>query len=923
MFYQQTICDALEYTGITLHSGETCRVLLEPAGPNEGITINGLPVSPHYILSTIGMTTHGKFSQTEHLLSGLYGLNISNLKITLDQNEFPILGGGSREIIDAIKAVGIKRFTELRSTWSPGREVIVTSGDAFVKYTPGLDLEQTQFTCSVDFPYVGQQEYSWVSKDADSYYDRISNAKTFFFDTQLAIEQVKPGRCQGIRPDNCLILTPESCFNDKEFARHKLLDLIGDMNIFNMIIPGHFHAHKAGHKLHNELIYKLWSLWAAEQPMEPIPYIRIPSNYDLDHMLDQMKTCIQTKAFLNSHYVSALEENLKKYIGCKHVLATNSGTSSLMLALMALELPKESYVLMPDLTFWATYEAVKLVGLRPIVLDVDDHFQMNFDLIKKLVKERDVKAVMLVHLYGFVHPEYDDIVTYCKDHGVHLVEDGSHSFGTLYKGESIFKKSHLAGISLFPTKMLGSCGNAGIITTNCDRLAHKIRMYRDNGRDKFRYQHELIGTNSIMNAFNAIYTNSCLLNFPRTLYKLQTIFQIYQMGLTDLQTMRFARVEHSVSNSYMSILMCQIPHMLQRKLKQFRKAGIFVENVYPNTISRQPGYDRSDMEYLNGTSVRICENIINLPSYYGLSDVEQRYIIETIRNFDKIDLVLIGVGRMGSFHLKELRNNPRFNIMGYIDDYIEALPGLTKFTSVKDASEAGAFACIIAANTEAHYDLVDQCLECNLHVLVEKPAFVDVKSHQSMIQKAEGKGLNVAVGMIERYNPNYTMAPMDLTQVKHIGITRIARVPNHGNTSLVLYDLLCHDLDLLLCKYRQPVTIESVISENAENAENTENAENAENAEKDIWDIKAKMGNTRVDIKVGYSNDAFERTHIFQLSGDHAETRIDLSLNSQNLLPYEHNDFIALLLNKDNQICTLADSQIVIEQLNQISKMKV
>jgi len=523
---------------------------------------------------------------------------------------------------------------------------------------------------------------------------------------------------------------------------------------------------------------------------------------------------------------------------------------------------------------------------------------MNFDLIKKAVKENYVKAILIVHLYGFVHPELDQIKQFCLENDIILVEDGSHAFGTKYKNEFVLKNSHIAGISLFPTKILGSSGNSGIVVTNDDHLANRVRMYRDNGRDKLRYQHELVGTNNIMNSLQAIYTNNCLEYFPMTLYKLSIIFQVYKKQLSNLKTMEFVDVENTISNGYMSTLICKIPGMLNSKLKQLREFGINVANVYPDTICNQPGYE-NDLKILDGTSDKICQSIINLPNYYDLSDIQQKYIIEKVKSVDKIDVIVIGAGRMGKFHLKELQCNENFRVMGFIDLYVEKIDNLKKFNSIKEASEAGVFAAIVATNTEFHYQVVNECLDNNMHVLVEKPAFLDVETHLKVIEKAESKNLKVCVGMVERFNPSYSeIDNINPDDIESIETFRICRPPNHGNKSLLLYDLACHDLDLVLKKLGN-----NFVKENS-------------NLDNDIYTISGKINNKKVKMIVGYSKEEYQRNHLINLKNGE-QINIDLS-GKHNLLHFEHNAFFKYLLNQKSKICTLKDSLSTINCLNQI-----
>ena len=165
---QRSINDIVIFSGVSLHAGKNTTVKLEPAEPNHGITINGLLLSPLYIIKTIGMTTHGFIDQVEHLSSALYSLQIDNIKVTIDNDEAPVMDGANQTIIDEIQKVGIKRFTKHpRRIWYPREEITVTDNDSYVKYVPHNDEFnlKSEFYCQVDFPYVGKQEYNWINHD--------------------------------------------------------------------------------------------------------------------------------------------------------------------------------------------------------------------------------------------------------------------------------------------------------------------------------------------------------------------------------------------------------------------------------------------------------------------------------------------------------------------------------------------------------------------------------------------------------------------------------------------------------------------------------------------------------------------------------------------------------------------------------------
>ena len=145
---------------------------------------------------------------------------------------------------------------------------------------------------------------------------------------------------------------------------------------------------------------------------------------------------------------------------------------------------------------------------------------------------------------------------------------------------------------------------------------------------------------------------------------------------------------------------------------------------------------------------------------------------------------------MGKFHLKELQSNEKYNVLGFIDVKVESLDNLKKFNSIKEAREAGALAAVVATNTEYHFQVVDECLDNNLNVLVEKPAFLDTKSHDIIIQKAKNKNLKVCVGMVERFNPCWSkIDEISNDEIEYVETYRICRPPDHADKSLLLYDL--------------------------------------------------------------------------------------------------------------------------------------
>ena len=262
MSKQITISKTITFNGHSMHSGKMTQVLLEAAPENHGITINDVLVTPYNVTNTDGMTTVGNVSQTEHLLSALFALRIDNLKITINSNEMPIMGGANKSFIDTflIKKC-MKILISNKQYFFPQKKFLIKENDSLLSYEPWDDPTRTDlhFDCYVDFPYVGKQQFSWNSNDFKLYYDQISSAKTFFWREQFQKECEK-GRCKGvIENKNCIVFSDNNNLNNNELAKHKLLDFIGDLKIFNIIIPGKYTTIKGGHRLNNKFVMKLWN----------------------------------------------------------------------------------------------------------------------------------------------------------------------------------------------------------------------------------------------------------------------------------------------------------------------------------------------------------------------------------------------------------------------------------------------------------------------------------------------------------------------------------------------------------------------------------------------------------------------------------------------------------------------------------------
>lgn len=221
-----------------------------------------------------------------------------------------------------------------------------------------------------------------------------------------------------------------------------------------------------------------------------------------DEIERSLAETIENCAFILGPNVQAFEQEAAKYLGVKHAIGVASGTDALHLALIAEGIGAGDEVITTAFTFIATAEAIKYVGAMPVFVDIDPKtFNISPEAIKQAITPK-TKAVMPVHLFG-QPADMTAIADICSKHNLKLIEDCCQSFGASINGKQTGAIGHAAGFSFFPSKNLGAFGDGGLVVTNSDESAAKMKMLRNHGSD-VRYYHDVIGYNSRLDEMQAV-----------------------------------------------------------------------------------------------------------------------------------------------------------------------------------------------------------------------------------------------------------------------------------------------------------------------------------------------------------------------------------------------------------------------------------
>ena len=213
-----------------------------------------------------------------------------------------------------------------------------------------------------------------------------------------------------------------------------------------------------------------------------IPLLNLKRQYTYlkDDIEKVISNILESGAYINGPYTKELESKLAKYLDVKHVIGVANGTDALVIALEALGIKEGDEVITTPFTFFATAEAISIVGAKPVFVDISlDNFNIDVNKIEKVITER-TKAIMPVHIFG-TPADMDKINETAKKYNLYVIEDACQAIGAKYRDKMVGGLGDVACFSFFPTKNLGTYGDGGLITTNSDEIAAICRALKAHG----------------------------------------------------------------------------------------------------------------------------------------------------------------------------------------------------------------------------------------------------------------------------------------------------------------------------------------------------------------------------------------------------------------------------------------------------------
>jgi len=371
-----------------------------------------------------------------------------------------------------------------------------------------------------------------------------------------------------------------------------------------------------------------------------IPMLDLKGQYkkikpEIDTAIQQV---LDNTNFINGPEVHSFESNLAKYLNSEYVIACANGTDALQIAMMALELKPGDEVIVPAFTYAATAEVVGLLGLVPVLVDVDKNtFNINVEDIEGAISPR-TKAIVPVHLFG-QGSDMERIMEIALKHSLYVIEDNAQALGATYRFKNGSTRhlgtiGHIGCTSFFPTKNLGCYGDGGALFTQDSKLAEKIRMVTDHGQ-KVKYYHDIIGCNSRLDTLQAAVLDIKLKHLESYSQARYSAAQIYKELLKNVPGIVLPAEAPFSSHVYHQFTI-QVPGLRDDLKSHLAKSGISSMIYYPMSLNNQRAFAAiSRVGASLENSEELASSVLSLPMHTELTPQIQEQICREIISFFK------------------------------------------------------------------------------------------------------------------------------------------------------------------------------------------------------------------------------------------------------------------------------------------------
>jgi len=363
-----------------------------------------------------------------------------------------------------------------------------------------------------------------------------------------------------------------------------------------------------------------------------IDFVDLKAQYgSISHEIDEaIRRVVAASDFILGKDVELFEQEFAEYCGVVHAVGVDSGVSALELALRAYDISDGDEVITVSHTFSATAFAISATGARPVFIDVDAQtYNMNAALIEAAITPR-TKAIMPVHLYG-QPADIEEIARIAREHNLVLIEDACQAHGAQFKRQRVGSFGDAAAFSFYPGKNLGAYGDGGMIVTNDEGVAEKLRILRNCGQSE-KYKHVMLGFNRRLDSLQAAVLRVKLPHLDTWNKARRNAAQLYN---------DFLKADDSVVTPGEGEDRTHVYHLYviqhadrEGLMANLRAQGVSAGLHYPTPVHLQPCY-----EFLNvprgslPVTESLASRVISLPMYPELTREQVQFVCDQVKRF--------------------------------------------------------------------------------------------------------------------------------------------------------------------------------------------------------------------------------------------------------------------------------------------------
>jgi len=361
-----------------------------------------------------------------------------------------------------------------------------------------------------------------------------------------------------------------------------------------------------------------------------VPFVDLKKQYASieGEIKQELNWVLQNTSFILGEKVSNFEKDFASFCRKDYSIAVNSGTSSLHLALLAKGIKPGDEVITVSNTFIATTEAISYVGAKPVLVEVGADYLIDPNKIEQAITEK-TKAIIPVHLYG-QSCNMGRIIEIAQRYNLEIIEDCCQSHGAEYEGKRV-PIADTGCFSFYPGKNLGAYGEGGMVVTNNEGIAKKIKILRDHGQGK-KYYHDYIGYNYRMDGFQGAVLGVKLGHLLNWIEKRRKNAHLYSQLLREIPEVALP-IENPNSKHVYHLYVIRVKE--RERLMEFLKLkGIDTGIHYPIPIHLQKAYDF--LGFREGDyqiTERYSKEILSLPMFPELTEEQIKYVADSIKEF--------------------------------------------------------------------------------------------------------------------------------------------------------------------------------------------------------------------------------------------------------------------------------------------------